>query len=87
MPKNPWRLAIATTRLNSGEPLLRHKMTLRDHYVQARREFPATEIDEVLLLNENGAVCEGTITSVFVQAASDEPLRTPALECGLLKVS
>lgn len=81
----PWRLAIAMTRQNSRQPLLRHKTTLRNHYLRARREFTATEADEVLLLNENDAVCEGTITNVFAQAAPGETLRTPALECGLLR--
>lgn len=84
IPDRPWRLAIAATRLDSAEPLLRHKTTFRDRYVKARQEFPPDAIEEVLLLNENDAVCEGTITTVFIQNSRDEPLLTPALECGLL---
>ena len=80
----PWRLAIAATRLDSREPLLRHKTTFRAHYVQARQEYPADRVDEVLLLNQAEAVCEGTITSVFVRPAAPGPLLTPALACGLL---
>ena len=37
----------------------------------------------MLLLNERGEVCEGTITNVFIDIG--EPvLVTPALDCGLL---
>lgn len=78
-----WRLAVASTRLDSRDPLLRHKTTRREAYERARAEFPREEIDEVILLNERGEVCEGTITNVF--ADMGEPaLRTPALACGLL---
>jgi 4-amino-4-deoxychorismate lyase len=37
----------------------------------------------VLLLNERGEVCEGTITNLFVDIGEDA-LVTPALDCGLL---
>ena len=79
-----WRVAIARTRLSSGDELLRHKTTRRAVYEAARAEFGAAEADEVILLNERGEVCEGTITSVFVDPGDGGPLRTPALECGLL---
>lgn len=78
-----WRLAVAATRLDSSDPLLRHKTTRREMYEKARAEFPREEIDEVILLNERGEVCEGTITNLFIDIG--EPvLRTPALSCGLL---
>ena len=41
------------------------------------------QADEVILLNERGEVCEGTITNVFVDIG-DGVLVTPALACGLL---
>jgi 4-amino-4-deoxychorismate lyase len=78
-----WRLAVASTRLDSLDPLLRHKTTLRSHYETARAEFLPAEADEVLMLNEHGEVCEGTITNVFVDNGSGVML-TPALACGLL---
>lgn len=80
-----WRLAIAKTRLASTEPLLRHKTTFRDIYARARQEHPAAEIDEVILRNERDELCEGTITSLFLQVPETEPLLTPALSCGLLR--
>ena len=74
-----WRLRIAETRLHSGDALLRHKTTRRHAYEEARREWTAAMVDEVLLLNERGEVCEGTITSVFVR--DGVPLPSPAACC------
>ena len=82
-PDAVWTLAIANTRLDSGDPLLRHKTTRRDIYDAARAEFSREEPDEVVLLNERGDVCEGTITSIFIDQG-DGRLLTPALACGLL---
>ena len=78
-----WRLALAGTRLSSTDPLLRHKTSRRDVYNAARAEIPTSEADEVLLLNEKGAVCEGSFTSLFLKA-SDGILLTPPLSDGLL---
>ena len=39
--------------------------------------------DEVLLLNEKDDVCEGTITSIFLEDDPDT-LRTPPISAGLL---
>jgi len=83
-PDTVWRLKLAAARLASGDALLRHKTTRRDAYEAARGEFAPAEADEVLLLNERGEVCEGTITSLFVDADDGTQLRTPALSCGLL---
>lgn len=78
-----WTLRFAKTRLNSADPLLRHKTTRRQVYEAARAEFSRGEGDEVLLLNERGEVCEGTITNLFIDFG--EPvLVTPPLDCGLL---
>jgi 4-amino-4-deoxychorismate lyase len=78
-----WRLRIAHARLSSADMLLRHKTTRRETYVQARAEYPAAQADEVLLINERGEACEGTITSLFVDFG-DGVLLTPRLDCGLL---
>ncbi|MBX3566859.1 MAG: aminotransferase class IV family protein [Rhizobiaceae bacterium] len=79
-----WRLRIAGTRLSSNDPLLRHKTTHRAAYEAARAEFSIGEADEVLLLNERGEICEGTITSLFVDMGDGGPLLTPPLSSGLL---
>ncbi|MCK9552058.1 aminotransferase class IV family protein [Aquamicrobium sp.] len=78
-----WRLRLARTRLSSTDPLLRHKTTRRMLYESARAEYPLSDVDEVLLMNEHDEVCEGTITSLFVDFG-DGVLVTPRLRCGLL---
>ncbi|MFZ2099303.1 MAG: aminotransferase class IV family protein [Oricola sp.] len=83
-PGTVWRVAIASARLDSRDPLLRHKTTRRDLYAAARAEFAPAQADEAILLNGDGLVCEGTITNVFVRQAPEGPLLTPPLTCGLL---
>ncbi|MCX7306199.1 MAG: aminotransferase class IV family protein [Hyphomicrobiales bacterium] len=78
-----WTLRLARTQLRSAEPRLRHKTTLRSIYEAARAEFSRDDADEVLLSNERGEVCEGTITSLFADV-DNGVLLTPALRCGLL---
>ncbi len=86
MPMSPdvtWTARIATTRLLSADRLLRIKTTRRAVYEQARAEYTLQEADEVIMLNERGEICEGTITSVFLDDGSGV-LRTPPISCGLL---
>ncbi|MAY63760.1 MAG: hypothetical protein CML29_16280 [Rhizobiales bacterium] len=79
-----WLLRIARqTRLDSSDTLYRHKTTRREPYEAARAEFPSQEADEVLLLNERGELCEGTITNLFVEGP-DGILITPPLSSGVL---
>ncbi len=78
-----WTLRVAKTRIDSADPLLRHKTSKRDLYEAARAEYTPEEADEVILLNERGDVCEGTITSIFVEDG-EGMLMTPPLNSGLL---
>lgn len=78
-----WTLRLARTGLDSTNTLLRHKTSRRQTYVHARGEYLITQADEVLLANERGELCEGTITNVFVDFGEDA-LLTPRLDCGLL---
>ncbi|WP_275785030.1 aminotransferase class IV family protein [Pararhizobium gei] len=78
-----WTVRLAKTRLSSADPLLRHKTSRRAVYEAARAEYSGNEAQEVLLLNEHGAPCEGTITSIFLDDGSGI-LKTPPIACGLL---
>ncbi|RUX95043.1 hypothetical protein EOA25_29780 [Mesorhizobium sp. M2A.F.Ca.ET.040.01.1.1] len=78
-----WRLQLARIRLDSTNTMLRHKTSLRQVYTHARAEYLATRADEVLLANERGEICEGTITNLFADWGNG-PLATPRLDCGLL---
>jgi len=86
MPLAPdaiWTVRLAKTRLDSADRLLRVKTTRRTLYETARAEYTPAEADEVILLNERGEVCEGTITSIFLDDGTGL-LRTPPISCGLL---
>ncbi len=78
-----WRLQMARTRLDSQDTLLRHKTSRRQLYTHARSEYLVTRADEVILANERGELCEGTITNLFADFG-DGVLATPRLDCGLL---
>lgn len=76
-----WRLALAGTRLFSGDPWLAVKSTNRDAYDAARAALPPG-VDEVVFLNERGEVCDGSITTLFFDRGHG--MRTPPLSCGVL---
>lgn len=76
-----WRVAIAERRIDSRDPLLRHKTTRRALYEDALAR--AQGADEVVFLNERNEVCEGARTNVFFVEDSGR-LLTPPLDCGLL---
>ncbi len=78
-----WKLAISKTRLNSSDELITHKTSRRATYEAARSEYDEQTANEVILLNEHGQICEGTITNIFVRF-DDDTLHTPPLSCGLL---
>lgn len=78
-----WKLQLARIRLDSADTLLRHKTTRRKTYARARAEYLAGRADEVLLVNERGELCEGTITNLFADFGGGS-LATPRLDCGLL---
>jgi para-aminobenzoate synthetase/4-amino-4-deoxychorismate lyase len=77
------RFMLADERMDSGDPLLRHKTTRRAIYDKPREEahkfFGA---DEVIFRNERGEITEGSFTNVFVERGGK--LVTPPLSCGLL---
>ena len=78
-----WRLAIAPTRFDSADPLLRHKTTRRAVYEDALvAAQQASGADEVIFCNERDELCEGARCNLFL--ADGEMLLTPPLRCGLL---
>lgn len=79
--KDVWRVAVAKETLTSNDPWIALKTTRRDVYDRARAAMP-DGADEVIFLNEHGALCEGSITNIFVPRG--DILLTPAQACGLL---
>ena len=76
------RIAVASRRVDAGDPFLRHKTTRRDVYERAFAEVAAQGCDDALLLNREGFVTETSRSTIFVE--HDGVLLTPPLEHGLL---
>lgn len=76
-----WTVALADTRVGSGDPWLGVKTTQRQIYETARANLPVG-VDEVLFLNERAELCEGTITNLFVDLGAG--LVTPPVCSGVL---
>lgn len=81
-PPAVWVLDLSPVTLSSQDLWLGHKSTRRAIYDQARANLPEG-VDELLFVNEQGALCEGTITNLFVTLA-DGTHATPPLSAGLL---
>ena len=71
--------AVSEQIVDADSPFTYHKTTNRAFYDEART---SVEADEVLFLNAQGQLTEGSITNVFVE--KDGQLLTPPVSCGLL---
>ncbi|MCB1521949.1 MAG: chorismate-binding protein, partial [Hyphomicrobiaceae bacterium] len=79
----PMRYVVSPTRLNASDMFLFHKTTRRELYDREWQQFhDSVGADEVVYLNEEGDLAEGSRTSIFV--ARDGRLLTPPLSAGLL---
>lgn len=76
-----WVVAISDVTLQSDDPWLGVKTSHRAIYDQARADLP-NGLDELIFVNENGMLCEGTITTLFVRRG--DVLLTPPLSAGVL---
>ncbi len=75
----PWRVAIVPLPVDSSDFRLRHKTTDRAFYDEPR---VASGADEVLFVDADGFLTEGSITAIFVER--DGTLLTPTLSRGAL---
>ena len=76
-----WRIALSDVQLDAADPWLAHKTSHRALYDSARAMLP-DGIDEMIFANRDGALCEGTITNLFVERGGR--LVTPPVTDGLL---
>lgn len=76
------RVLVARERVDASDPLRFHKTSRRALYERAYARAREQGFDEVLFLNEEGMLTEGSRTNVFVER--DGVLRTPPVEAGLL---
>jgi para-aminobenzoate synthetase/4-amino-4-deoxychorismate lyase len=77
-----FRVKVSKERVDPADEFLYHKTTHRPLYQRERESALADGYDEVLFLNTNGEVCEGSITNLFVRFGGE--LYTPPVSCGLL---
>jgi len=73
-------VGLAPNPVNSQDPLLYHKTTIREVYEAARQSRP--ECDDVILWNEKHEVTESCRSNVVVEIEGE--LLTPPIHCGLL---
>jgi para-aminobenzoate synthetase/4-amino-4-deoxychorismate lyase len=74
---------LAGTRIDSSDPLRRHKTTARKVYDDAlSRLEPGSPVFDLVFLNERGEIAEGARSNVFVER--DGCLLTPPLSSGAL---
>ncbi|GAA0656570.1 para-aminobenzoate synthetase/4-amino-4-deoxychorismate lyase [Sphingomonas insulae] len=78
--ERPLRVAVVPLPVDPGDFRLRHKTSDRGFYDAARI---AAGTDEVVFVRPDGALTEGSFTTVFV-ARNDGMLLTPPLAAGLL---
>jgi para-aminobenzoate synthetase / 4-amino-4-deoxychorismate lyase len=79
-PGVPSRLVLAKLRVNSADPMLRHKTTGRGVYERAREGCDAST--DVILINERGEVTETSIANIAV--LREGRWVTPPVSCGVL---
>lgn len=75
-----WRVAVVPLPVAAEDFRLRHKISDRAFYDNARKA--RTDCDEVIFVGTDGRLTEGSITALFVER--DGVLLTPRLETGLL---
>jgi para-aminobenzoate synthetase/4-amino-4-deoxychorismate lyase len=74
------RACLAKRPVDSLDPFLYHKTTLRRTYEQALEACPG--YDDVLLWNERGEITESCIANIVVEISGE--YFTPPVHCGLL---
>ncbi len=81
--QTPLWLGLSRYPLTPEVQETQYKTTARDFYDGERARVKALiGSDEVIFVNENGELCEGSFTSLFIK--SKKSLLTPDLSCGLL---
>jgi para-aminobenzoate synthetase/4-amino-4-deoxychorismate lyase len=77
------RYVVSDSRVNSADMFLYHKTTRRELYDREWKHFADTlGAEEVIYLNENGELAEGSRTTIFVER--NGMLLTPQLASGVL---
>lgn len=82
-PKEKWKFSVCATKVNSKSPWFYYKTTRRNFYDTEWQKANEIGVDEIIFINENGHLTEGSRTNIFLDMG-DGLLLTPPIECGLL---
>ena len=77
---NEWRVAVTPLPVDPNDFRLRHKISDRAFYDEARKS--RKDCDEVIFVGKDGRLTEGSISAIFVERGGK--FLTPRLETGLL---
>lgn len=80
--KKPVSITLSTQKVHSHNVFLYHKTTNRKLYDRERKKALQKGFFEVLFLNENNELTEGTISNIFIK--KNGMLYTPKMSSGLL---
>jgi len=75
-------VGFASVRIDPSNAHRYHKTNRRGVYDEALKEAAEAGVDEPLLLNTRGQVCEGARSNLFIRRG--DALVTPPVHCGLL---
>ncbi len=78
----PVKIGLLRRSVTEKEPFLYHKTTYRPWYEAPRKKAQEQGLFDVVLINAQGELTEGTITNIFLEI--DGVLYTPPVEKGLL---
>ncbi len=78
----PVNIILSSNRINSRKKFQYFKTTNRKLYNEEYRHFKSKGFFDVIYLNENDDVAEGSITNIFIKKG--EVILTPSLQCGIL---
>lgn len=81
--KDEYKIKISETYIVSNSLWLKHKTTNREIYDSEFQKANAEGFDEVIFVNDDGEITEGSRTNIFLDFG-DGILHTPKLECGVL---
>ena len=81
--KDKWKFIVCETAVNSKNPWLYYKTSMRNLYDGEWQKANKIGVDEVVFINENGHITEGSRTNIFIDMG-DGMLLTPPINCGLL---
>jgi para-aminobenzoate synthetase/4-amino-4-deoxychorismate lyase len=76
------KIGVSDVRMDRNDPWLRHKSTRREVYDAEFDLARRRGLSEVIFLNQDGEITEGSRTNVFIRAGNR--LWTPPLDSGVL---